>query len=72
MQLLNFGQLCQIESENKILQKFINMTTENFNVELRKVITYSRTRKMYLNLWRAFRDGREIKDFIREQVNYNY
>ena len=22
---------------------------------------------MYLNLWRAFRDGREIKDFIREQ-----
>ena len=26
---------------------------------------------MYLNLWRAFRDGREIKDFIREQVNYN-
>ena len=27
---------------------------------------------MYLNLWRAFRDGREIKDFIREQANYNY
>ena len=26
---------------------------------------------MYLNAWRAFRDGREIKDFIREQVNYN-
>ena len=29
----------QIESENKILHKFIDMTTENFNVELRKVIT---------------------------------
>ena len=26
---------------------------------------------MYLNVWRAFRDGREIKDFIWEQVNYN-
>ena len=22
---------------------------------------------MYLNPWRAFRDGRDIKDFIREQ-----
>ena len=39
MQLLNFGQLCQIESENKILHKFIDMTTENFNVELRNVRT---------------------------------
>ena len=38
-QLLILGQLCQIESENKILHKFIDMTTENFNVELRKVIT---------------------------------
>ena len=38
VQLLNLGQLCQIESENKILQKFIDMTKENFNVELRKVI----------------------------------
>ena len=63
MQLLILGQLRQIESKNKILHKFIDMTTENFDVELRK---------MYLNLWRAFRDGREIKDFIREQVNYNY
>ena len=39
VQLLILGQLCQIESENKILHKFIDMTTENFNVELRKVIT---------------------------------
>ena len=38
VQLLILGQLCQIESENKILHKFIDMTTENFNVELRKVI----------------------------------
>ena len=38
-QLLILGQLCQIESENKILYKFIDMTTENFNVELRKVLT---------------------------------
>ena len=44
------------------------MTTENFKVELRKVIT----RKMYLNPWRGFRDGREIKDFIKEQGNYNF
>ncbi len=36
--VLILGQLCQIESENKILHKFIDMTTENFNVELRKVI----------------------------------
>ena len=27
---------------------------------------------MYLNPWGAFRDGRKIKDFIREQVNCNY
>ena len=39
VQLLILGQLCQIESENKIGHKFIDMTTENFNVELRKVIT---------------------------------
>ena len=26
---------------------------------------------MYLNPWGAFRDGRKIKDFIREQVNCN-
>ena len=39
VQLLILGQLCQIESENKIWHKFIDMTTENFNVELRKVIT---------------------------------
>ena len=25
--------MCQIESENKILHKFIDMTTEKFNVE---------------------------------------
>ena len=36
MQLLILGQMCQIESENKILHKFIDMTTENFNVELKK------------------------------------
>ena len=36
MQLLILGQLRQIESENKILHKFIDMTTENFNVELKK------------------------------------
>ena len=24
---------------------------------------------MYLNPWGAFRDGRKIKDFIREQAN---
>ena len=35
MQLLILGQMCQIESENKILHKFIDMTTEN-NVELKK------------------------------------
>ena len=34
VQLLILGQLCQIESENKILHKFIDMTTENFKVEL--------------------------------------
>ena len=28
----------------------------------------SRTRKMYLNPWRAFKDGREINDFTRDQV----
>ena len=39
VQLLILGQLCQIESENTILHKFIDMTTENVNVELRKVIT---------------------------------
>ena len=39
VQLLILGQLCQIESENKILHKFTDMTTENFDVELRKVIT---------------------------------
>ena len=39
VQLLILGQLCQIESENNILHKFIDMITENFNVELRKVIT---------------------------------
>ena len=39
VQVLILGQLCQIESENKILHKFIDMTTENFNIELRKVIT---------------------------------
>ena len=39
VQLLILGQLCQIESENKILHKFIDMITEDFNVELRKVIT---------------------------------
>ena len=38
VQLLILGELCQIESENKIYHKFIDMTTENFNVELRKVI----------------------------------
>ena len=39
VQLLILGQLCQIESENKILHKFIGMTTKTFTVELRKVIT---------------------------------
>ena len=39
VQLLTLGQLCQTESENKILHKFIDMTTENVNVELRKAIT---------------------------------
>ena len=39
VQLLTLRQLCQIESENTILHKFTDMITENFKVELRKVIT---------------------------------